>query len=78
LLINRKENWLVLHPLGRIIDNIASTYGLTPSVLIDYLRIKEDRNYLAHYTQKIRTYALQSKEFKLSDFITKYTELQSI
>ncbi|CAF3265373.1 unnamed protein product [Rotaria sp. Silwood2] len=78
VLINRKENWLVLHPLGRIIDNIASTYGLTPSVLIDYLRIKQDRNSLARYTQKIRTYALQSKEAKLSDFIMKYTELQSI
>jgi hypothetical protein len=42
------------------------------------LKIKQDRNYSTHYTEKIRTYALESEEFRLSDFIMKHAELQAI
>ncbi len=76
--INRDPNWINSHPLAAIINDVAATYGLAPGVLIDHLKIKQDRNYSDHYTQKIRTYALESEEFRLSDFITKHAELQSI
>jgi hypothetical protein len=76
--INRDPNWLNSHPLAAIINDVAATYGLAPGVLVDHLKIKQDRNYSAHYTQKIRTYALGSQQFSLSDFITKHTELQAI
>jgi hypothetical protein len=69
--INPDPNWINSHPL-------AATYGLAPGVLIDHLKIKQDRNYSTHYTKKIRTYALESEEFRLSGFIAKHAELQAI
>lgn len=76
--INGDPNWINLHPLAAIINGVATTYGLVPGVLIDHLKTKQDRNHSAHYTQKIWTYALKSEEFRLSDFITKHSELQTI
>lgn len=61
--INRDPNWITSHPLATVISDAASTYGVAPGVLIDHLKIKQDRNYSTHYTQKIRAYAVETKEF---------------
>jgi len=51
--INRDPNWINSHPLAAIINDVATTYGLVPGLLIDHLKIKQNGNYSAHYTQKI-------------------------
>ena len=77
-LIDRNSNWINSHRIGAIINDTASKYGLAPSVLVDLLQIKQDRNHLTHYTQKIRNFALKSNKFSLSDFIMEHVELQVI
>ncbi|CAF3508896.1 unnamed protein product [Rotaria sp. Silwood1] len=74
--IDHDPNWINMHPIADIINDIAIIYGLAPGVLVEHLRFKQDRNSSTHYTKKIRTFALKSQEFRLSDFITEHDELE--
>lgn len=47
--INRDPNWINSHRIGGIINNIGITYGLPPGVLVDHLRMKQNRNHPTSY-----------------------------